>query len=91
MFGHLNNRHNLGHLEDHWLEIGVSLLLHQLPSKADEVNLPGRKQLYLNNMETERAKDANNLYIEVERHKLDKIDRKKHKKVCRETYSFLEV
>ena len=55
------------------------------------VNRLVRKELHLNPVVLEQPKGRINLYIELQKHKLDQIVQEKHKNFSRQEYSFLEV
>ena len=53
------------------------------------VNRLVRKELHLNPVVLEQPKGRINLYIELQKHKLDQIVQEKHKNFSRQVYSFL--
>ena len=56
------------------------------------VNRIARKELNLNPVVLELSKEIEiNLYIELQKHKLDQIMQEKHENFSGQTYNFLEV
>ena len=55
----------------------------------DTVNRLARKEFNLNGCGTRTIKGERNLYIELQKHKLDQIMQEKHENFSGQTYSFL--